>query len=369
MYYRQTKQGRWRYAESYPDPLTGKKREVSVVLDKNTNAAKKEAAAILAAKIQAKTPTAPSSMTIRELVDQFIDYQYRMRKESTAQQDKNMLSVVVRLIGESARVSRITTASILAALDASGKDNVWKNQKIKHIKTLWRWAYKQGYVSDLSVIDRIERYPEPSNREKLTGKYLESDELREVIASMDAHTDYQLLTRFLALSGARIGEVIALTTEDINLEDKTIEISKTYALNTGKVQSTKTDMSARTLHLRPELEEVVRLAMRRQKQIRLAFGVTTNLLFPWKDGGFLHYEAYAKYFREHTEKVLGHALPVHSLRHTFTSLMAEAGVPIETISRQLGHADSKITRSIYMHVTKKIQQADNDRLDKVRFLS
>ena len=61
-------------------------------------------------------------------------------------------------------------------------------------------------------------------------------------------------------------------------------------------------------------------------------------------------------------------MQIHSLRHTYTSLMAEAGVPIETISRQLGHADSKVTRDIYMHVTERIKQADNERLEAVCIL-
>ena len=82
----------------------------------------------------------------------------------------------------------------------------------------------------------------------------------------------------------------------------------------------------------------------------------------------MHYVAYSKYFRDHVEKVIGHPLPVHSLRHTYTSLMAEAGIPIETISRQLGHANSSVTREIYMHVTDKMRKADNERLDAVKIL-
>ena len=120
--------------------------------------------------------------------------------------------------------------------------------------------------------------------------------------------------------------------------------------------------------MRPELLDLAKSVILRQKQICLAYGVRSPLLFPWKDGGHLHYEAYSKYFREHVSKVHGSPLPVHSLRHTYTSLMAEAGVPIETISRQLGHADSSITKHIYMHVTDKVREADNRRLDAVSIL-
>lgn len=369
MFSRQTPKGRWRFVESYSDPLTGRKKEVSVTLDKNTTASRKEAAVILQKKIEDATYMHKTTdFTLEQLTKMFVEHQYAMHKESTALQDDMTLRPIVKLIGPDARVSKIQAGDIVRALERSGKSNTWKNIKIKHLRVLWRWAYRQGYVPDTKVVDRLEKYPEESARQKVIGKYMESEELREVISDMSGNTDYQLLTRFLALSGCRIGEVIAMTVKDVNMGDKEITVNKTYALNTKKVQSTKTETSERTVYMRPELLELVRTVLHRQKQICLAYGVRTPLLFPWTDGGYLHYEAYAKYFREHTKKVLGHSLPVHSLRHTFTSLMAEAEVPIETISRQLGHADSKVTRDIYLHVTDKIRKADNAKLDAVKIL-
>lgn len=45
-------------------------------------------------------------------------------------------------------------------------------------------------------------------------------------------------------------------------------------------------------------------------------------------------------------------LSPHSLRHTHTSLLAEAGASLEQIMDRLGHADDEITRMIYLHITK-----------------
>ena len=41
----------------------------------------------------------------------------------------------------------------------------------------------------------------------------------------------------------------------------------------------------------------------------------------------------------------------HSLRHTHTSLLAEAGVGLEEIMDRLGHQDDDVTRKVYLHVT------------------
>ena len=41
----------------------------------------------------------------------------------------------------------------------------------------------------------------------------------------------------------------------------------------------------------------------------------------------------------------------HSLRHTHTSLLAEAGVDLDEIMDRLGHQDDATTRNIYLHIT------------------
>ena len=56
------------------------------------------------------------------------------------------------------------------------------------------------------------------------------------------------------------------------------------------------------------------------------------------------------------------------MRHTHVALMAEQGVDFETISRRLGHANSKITREIYSHVTKKVREQDNQKIKNVQLL-
>ncbi|GJM72946.1 hypothetical protein HMSSN036_51620 [Paenibacillus macerans] len=61
----------------------------------------------------------------------------------------------------------------------------------------------------------------------------------------------------------------------------------------------------------------------------------------------------ARYMTEVLKRAgLSEELTPHKLRHTYTSLMAEAGVELPDIQRQLGHANDRITTQIYLHVTK-----------------
>jgi integrase len=49
-------------------------------------------------------------------------------------------------------------------------------------------------------------------------------------------------------------------------------------------------------------------------------------------------------------------LTPHSLRHTHTSLLAEAKVGLEGIMDRLGHCDDDTTKNVYLHVTKEMKK-------------
>ncbi|WP_112179753.1 tyrosine-type recombinase/integrase [Paraliobacillus zengyii] len=53
---------------------------------------------------------------------------------------------------------------------------------------------------------------------------------------------------------------------------------------------------------------------------------------------------------------LNEKLTPHSLRHTQTSLLAEAKVSLEQIMDRLGHSDDHTTKNIYLHVTKELKK-------------
>ena len=59
----------------------------------------------------------------------------------------------------------------------------------------------------------------------------------------------------------------------------------------------------------------------------------------------------------------------HTLRHTMTSLFAKAGIPLDVISRRLGHESSDITRKIHLHITNTRQIQENQQVSSVTLLA
>lgn len=94
----------------------------------------------------------------------------------------------------------------------------------------------------------------------------------------------------------------------------------------------------------------------------------SSLLFAMPDGSHVHYYAFNKYLREASQAVLGRPITTHYLRHTHVALLAEQGIPLDVISRRLGHSDSKVTRDVYFHVTERMKKRDQQLLDRVSLL-
>lgn len=161
---------------------------------------------------------------------------------------------------------------------------------------------------------------------------------------------------FLALTGMRIGEALALTINDVDIANREIHINKTYDTNNKITTTPKTIDSFRDIYIQDELLPLVR----RIRQSALAYKLAnkSDLLFQDSNGRY-DYNAFRKHFRVYSLGVLGRKCTPHILRHTHTSLMAEQGITLDVISRRLGHSDSRITKEIYFHVTKNLKKKDD----------
>ena len=362
--------GKVKFVERYTNPLTGKYGRVSVVMEKNTASTRKAALDALNAKIAGKlkdTHAEPVSETLKvgELTDMYLAYQKKTFKLSTYKRNYYNLHTTARNLGEDILVSSLSAGYIRETLTALDIENGTYNEYLTHLKAMIRWAYENDYVKDIRYLDKLKKLPNEARREKLDGKYLEREELTAFLQGAKEER-WRLLTEFLVLSGLRFGEASALTVDDVDLCSDTIHVTKNYDYINQVVTSTKTFSSTRDVYIQPELKKVCVLIddFFQGNHLRQSSG----LFFPDFDGGYAHYYDYNKYLRENGKKILGKSLTPHIMRHTHVSLLAESGVPLEAISRRLGHSSSKITQEIYLHVTQKQEQKDRERIAQISLL-
>lgn len=344
--YVQKRGDKYRFFETYIDPRTNERKTTSVTLDRDTVQTRKRAQALLYARICALTGENEELpvVTLNALCEAYIKFQTAHVTPQTVIGDENALKAVKEILGADRDIRTIDARYITTRLDESGETPVRKNYRLKHIKKLFRWAYQYDYLpADCTV--KLTRYKDNS-KSRREFKYIESYELPVVLDAMTV-PKYRLLTEFLVLTGLRIGEALALTESDFYLDGRSISITKTLSLVTGEIGATKTSESTRTIHIQKDLVPIV------------------DQILPncFKD---VQYAAYNKYLKSITLKTIGRPLTPHSLRHTHVSLLAACGIPLDVIAHRCGHADSDITRDIYLHVTQKMKDRDAALLDAVR---
>lgn len=165
------------------------------------------------------------------------------------------------------------------------------------------------------------------------------EEIQDVIRQLYA-TDNLEHRRILALmlfTGMRRGEVLGLKWEDIDFEKDTISVNKavTYSSNQPILSTTKTHNGIRTIPLNPQLKE---------------------LLKPYGKDGFiiggdkpLTKMVYDRIFREIRTSFDLHGATAHVFRHTYLSMLNQAGVDPKTIQAIGGHGSFMLTYDLYVH--------------------
>ncbi|MED3957661.1 site-specific integrase [Priestia aryabhattai] len=218
-------------------------------------------------------------------------------------------------------------------------------------------------------IPRAIKTVEEIESEKEIVKYLEKEELALFLTTAKKQgldRDYEIFLT-LAYSGVRVGELCALMWKDISFNDHTVTITKTYynprnIVRDYQILPPKTRNSKRIIDLDPAvLKELEKLKIR-QSEIKMLNRNTyydEGFVFA-KTGKYLGYPEFIKTIQNRMTRLLklsglNYKLTPHSLRHTHTSLLAEAGVGIHEIMERLGHVEDDITKRVYLHVTKAMK--------------
>lgn len=367
MWVEKTKQDKYKYIERYTDPLTGKYRRVSVVLDKNTAQAKKQAQSVLAEKIRQAMDPQPETITLAELIEKYRAEQKRTVKPSTYRRNYFFGESVKKTFGSGSRIDALTANYIRETIIALDKTPDQKNELLKRLKSILRWGYTHDYVGDISYLDKVERFKTESHRSKIEDKFLEAEEVAALLQGM-THPIWKPVTKILVLSGLRFGELAALKREDVDTKNRVIHVRATYDANNKLETTPKTEESSRDVYMQDELLSVIRHVKAAMLSQQIATGLSSPLFMTDQDGEHIKYYTYRKYFQENAIRLIGRDITPHILRHTHASLLMEQGIDIDTISRRLGHSDNKVTKEIYLHVTKKLKEKEQNQIREIKIL-
>ena len=173
---------------------------------------------------------------------------------------------------------------------------------------------------------------------------------------------------FVALTGCRRGEVVALKWTDIDWDQRTVVIQRTAAeFNTLlTVHDTKTARGRRTIALSSYLLNILDEHRERQRVEREFFGEEWNReewVFPSERGTMFWPTNVSAHYRRLRIRASVSTVRLHDLRHAMATAWIAAGVPIKVVSERLGHANISITLQIYGHVLPNMQREAADQMD------
>ena len=162
---------------------------------------------------------------------------------------------------------------------------------------------------------------------------------------------YRIIFQMLFWLGCRVGELLALTSQDIDFENGTVNISKTYYRRnqTDYLTPPKTESSNRKITIPKFLVEEMKDFVDRQYEL-----TPEDRIFPITD------RTIQKKMKQKTEQVKLKPIRVHDLRHSHIALLIEKGMQPLVIAQRVGHDSVNTTMNIYGHLypNKQKQVAD-----------
>ena len=185
---------------------------------------------------------------------------------------------------------------------------------------------------------------------------IREDEIRLVLSALRSRDLplYTIATLALA-TGMRRGELLAVRWLDVDLEAGRVRVER--SLEQTKIglrfKEPKTKHGRRSITIPPAVVADLRAHWKAAQEQRLALGLgrsaPDDLVFTMWDGSPRKPNALTNDWLR-ASAVSGRRINLHALRHTHASSLIAAGIDILTISRRLGHANPKITLSVYGHL-------------------
>ncbi|HFE5141643.1 TPA: tyrosine-type recombinase/integrase, partial [Staphylococcus aureus] len=238
---------KYRYYEKYKDPYTDKWKRVSVVLNKNTKQSQKEAMFRLEDKIKEKLNNQSSSilktLTFHTLLDEWFEYHTKTSgfKVTTLDNLKTRIKNIKKNSSQNLLLNKIDTKYMQTFINELS--NIYSENQVKrqlgHMKEAIKYAVKfynypnEHILNSVTLPKKSKTIEDIEKEEAKMYNYLEMEQVIQIRDFILNDNNMQYRARILvagavevqALTGMRIGELLALQVKDVDLKNKTIDIN------------------------------------------------------------------------------------------------------------------------------------------------
>lgn len=265
-----------------------------------------------------------------------------------------------------------------------GKEGGLAVGTIRVIRSKLVTALDKAVESGLVQTNAARKANPPKGRAKEV-RIMTRDEQRKLEETISKSTNPLSFAVLLDLyTGLRIGEIIGLKIEDIDLDKKELNVRNNAHYYYDPVEKKskvsisepKTAKGKRTIPLPDFMVDLLKdyIENRNKKVLETDGkwpGLSEEEAREWKDHGFLlntYYGTQPVYatVQEIFVRLLKDAgiekMKFHALRHTFATRCIEQGVDVKALSEFLGHSNANITLNLYSHTLEEQKRLSMDKL-------
>lgn len=294
------------------------------------------------------------NVTLEELYKKYLNHKKPMIKLSTYLKYKDDIENYILPYFENKIVNQITSGDILNWQDKINQLQLSIYTK-KRSYTTFSSLLKFGHIFygiKENVMASTDNFKEPKGKKSKKMNFLTKSEF-DAFINCETSDIYRNFFTVLFYTGMRRGELLALTKEDIDFDENTININKTYSPRYKNYNIEETDPKTDKSNRKIQMLNIVRYTFRNmelepKKRIFDKISLTT--------------------LKNHCDKNIANAninknIRIHDFRHSFASMCIDKDVPIGIISEYLGHESISITLDIYSHLYPNSQKKLLDKLN------
>jgi integrase len=307
-----------------------------------------------------KAKAAPPEPTFAEYQKTWLQQAPAHCKDSTVAYYKDYQDRYIVPRFGSVRLSEIDASRIkamIAELKTKGLARNTIRLAVASLRSVLSTAVEEKLISE-NPAKGLGRKAITSNEAKREARSMEPEEATRFLnAAIEVCPDYFPLFLIALRAGLRQGEILGLRWQDFEFEDKRRLIRVERRCYRGSFDTPKGNRS-RHVDMSAQLRgELLRL---RDRRLREAEGkgkssIADDLVFPGESPARpVSVRALVENSFEPTlAKAKLDGFTFHDLRHTYGSLLLDAGVPLSYVSEQMGHSSILVTASVYAHALRK----------------
>lgn len=317
-----------------------------------------------------------SKITLKEWLDKwFTLYAKPNIKHSTAVSYECYIRKHISPVIGDVRMDRIDLDTLQLFFNTKSRELSPKS--VSNIRMMLHSAFKIAYINDIIDKNYIEHITIPKVIRKEM-RVLTRAEQRKLLVSIANTDEPYAFGIFLCLTtGIRIGELCALTWNDVDLVNNKLKIRRTLqrlmSLDDNCNKKTqiyiglpKSEASIRDI---PLSCDIVKRTIKHQNNMTTRYGKSILSPAEYIITHRYNFPCEPKTMQDYFKKIIEYSgieyANFHALRHTFATRALEAGVDFKTLSIILGHSDINVTMNRYAHVLEDTKRKAMDSITSV----